>query len=204
MEFVQCVLDRYNIKYDDRTGLYIYNEKGCLEHITTNELRALIISVIGKKCTYTKLAAGTKLIMAQCQARELITNLDKLPVLSLKNCTLHFDYDNAQFLTGEHSPNDYVTMQANHNLVKGAESSIFLPALEQIFDGNEDSITTLQEFFGCCLLNDCRYHKALFALGVSGSGNSVVTDVLRAMLGGLNQEGRCLVSAAMLSKLGKV
>ena len=203
MEFVQRVLERYNLKYDDRTGLYIYNEKGYWEHITTNELRALIIPVIGKKCTYSKLAAVTKLVMAQCQARELITNLDKLPVLSLKNCTLHFDYEKAQFLTGEHSPNDYVTMQASYNLIKGANSSIFLPALHQIFDGNEDSITTLQEFFGYCLLNDCRYHKALFALGVGGNGKSVVTDVLRAMLGGLNQEGRGLVSATMLSKLGK-
>ncbi|MBQ7217123.1 MAG: toprim domain-containing protein [Synergistaceae bacterium] len=203
MEFVQRFLDRYNLKYDDRTGLYLYNDKGYWEHITTNELRALIIPVIGKKCTYSKLAAVTKLVMAQCQARELITKLDKLPVFSLKNCTLHFDYDKVQFFTGEHSPNDYVTMQASYNLIKEAKSSIFLPALHQIFDGNEDSITTLQEFFGYCLLNDCRYHKALFALGVGGNGKSVVTDVLRAMLGGLNQEGRGLVSATMLSKLGK-
>ena len=203
MEFVQRVLERYNLKYDDRTGLYIYNEKGYWEHITTNELRALIIPVIGKKCTYTKLAAVTRLVLAQCQARELITNLDKLPVLSLKNCTLHFDYQKGNITISEHSPNDYVTMQANYNFIKGAESSIFLPALHDIFDGNEDSITTLQEFFGYCLLNDCRYHKALFALGVGGNGKSVVTDVLRAMLGGLNQEGRGLVSATMLSKLGK-
>ena len=203
MEYVQRVLERYNIKYDDRTGFYRYNKKGFWEHITPNEIRALIIPVIGKKCTYSKLAAVTKLTMAQCQARELITNLDKLPVLSLKNCTLHFDYDNIRFFTGEHSPNDFVTMQANYNLLKEAKSTIFLPALHQIFDGNEDSITTLQEYFGYCLLNDCRYHKALFALGVGGNGKSVVTDVLRAMLGGLNQEGRGLVSATMLSKLGK-
>ena len=203
MEYVQRVLERYNIKYDDRTGFYRYNKKGFWEHITPNEIRALIIPVIGKKCTYSKLAAVTKLTMAQCQARELITNLDKLPVLSLKNCTLHFDYDNIRFFTGEHTPNDFVTMQANYNLLKEAKSTIFLPALHQIFDGNEDSITTLQEYFGYCLLNDCRYHKALFALGVGGNGKSVVTDVLRAMLGGLNQEGRGLVSATMLSKLGK-
>ena len=141
--------------------------------------------------------------MAQCQARELITDLDKLPVFSLKNLTLHLDYEHNRYFAIEHSPNDYVTMQANYNLIKDAKSTIFLPALHQIFDGNEDSITTLQEYFGYCLLNDCRYHKALFALGVGGNGKSVVTDVLRAMLGGLNQEGKGLVSATMLSKLGK-
>ena len=203
MEYVQRVLDRYNIKYDDRTGLYRYNDKGYWEHITTNELRNLIVPVIGKKCTASKLAAVTKLVLATCQARELITNLDKLPVFSLKNWTLHFDYEHDKYIGKEHSPNDFVTMQAGYNLVRDAESKIFLPALHQIFNGNEDSITTLQEFFGYCLLNDCRYHKALFALGVGGNGKSVVTDVLRAMLGGLNQEGRGLVSATMLSKLGK-
>lgn len=203
MEYVQKVLERHNIKYDDRTGLYLYNPKGYWEHITTNELRNLIVPVIGKKCTASKLAAVTKLVLATCQARELITDLDKKPVLSLKNLTLHFDYEHDKYIGKEHSPNDFVTMQANYNLVKDAKSTIFLPALHQIFNGNQDSITTLQEFFGYCLLNDCRYHKALFALGVGGNGKSVVTDVLRAMLGGLNQEGRGLVSATMLSKLGK-
>ena len=203
LEYVQRILERYNIKYDDRTGYYLYNKKGYWEHTTPNEIRALIIPVIGKKCTYTKLSAVTKLVMAACQSRELITDLDKLPVFSLKNLTLHLDYEHDRYFGAEHSPNDYVTMQANYNLIPNAQSTILLPALHQIFDGNEDSITTLQEYFGYCLLNDCRYHKALFALGVGGNGKSVVTDVLRAMLGGLNQEGRGLVSATMLSKLGK-
>ncbi len=203
LEYVQRVLERYNIKYDDRTGFYMYNKKGYWEHITPNEIKSLIIPVIGKKCTYTKLSAVTKLVMAQCQARELITDLDKLPVFSLKNLTLHLDYEHDKYFGTEHSPNDYVTMQASYNLIKDAKSTIFLPALHQIFDGNEDSITTLQEYFGYCMLNDCRFHKALFALGVGGNGKSVVTDVLRAMLGGLNQEGKGLVSATMLSKLGK-
>ena len=203
MEYVERVLERYNIKYDDRTGFYIYDKKGVWKHITKNEINQIVVNIIGRKCTAQKMAAVTKLVMAKCQAEELITNLDKLPVFSLQNTTLHFDYEKGIIDRKDHSPNDFVTMQAKYHFIQGAKSKIFLNALKEIFDGNEDSILTLQEYFGYCLLNDCRFHKALFALGVGGNGKSVVTDVLRAMLGGINQEGRGIVSATMLSKLGK-
>ena len=203
MVLAEKVIDNFNIKYDDRTGVYQYSERGCWSHITDNELKNIVVKVIGRKCTAAKMSAVTKLVKAASQSRELITKLDKLPIFSLKNYTLHFNYEKGLVDIKEHSQNDYVTTQAGYAFDKKAKSTIFLPALKQIFNGNEDSITTLQEFFGYVFLNDCRYHKALVALGCGGNGKSVITDVLRALLGGLNDEGKGLVSAVMLSKFSK-
>ena len=126
-----------------------------------------------------------------------------MPCLSFKNGTLVFDYKNGTVRFREHSPEDYVTVQTGYNYNPEAKSKIFLQALRVIFDGNEDSVLTLQEFYGYSLLNDCRFHKALFNLGCGGNGKSVVTEVLRAMLGGMDELGNTLVSSVPLDKMGK-
>lgn len=41
----------------------------------------------------------------------------------------------------------------------------------------------LQQFFGYCLLRDCRYQVALFMYGTGANGKSTILDVLQAMLG---------------------
>lgn len=41
----------------------------------------------------------------------------------------------------------------------------------------------LQQFFGYCLLRDCRYQKALFLYGTGANGKSTVLDVLQAIVG---------------------
>lgn len=41
----------------------------------------------------------------------------------------------------------------------------------------------MQQFFGYCLLRDCRYQKALFMYGTGANGKSTVLDVLQAMVG---------------------
>lgn len=41
----------------------------------------------------------------------------------------------------------------------------------------------LQQFFGYCLLMDCRYQVALFMYGTGANGKSTTLDVLEAMLG---------------------
>lgn len=55
--------------------------------------------------------------------------------------------------------------------------------LDQVFPGKEDRKSVLQQFFGYCLLPDCRFEKALFMKGDGGNGKGTVSYVLRAMLG---------------------
>ena len=203
MELAERVIERYGIKYDDRTGAYKYRKDGCWEHITDNEVKNFVIRVIGKKCTAYRMAAVARVVKSIAQAHDLITKLDRQPVFSMRNGTLHFNYNDGSVELMPHSALDFVTTQAKYSYIPNAKSKIFLKALNEIFDGNEDSITTLQEFFGYVFLNDCRYHTALVQLGVGGNGKSVITEVLSALVGGLNDEGRGLVSHTMLSKFSK-
>ena len=57
--------------------------------------------------------------------------------------------------------------------------------LKEIFpdDTNYAKRGLLQQFFGYCLLRDCRYQKALFLYGTGANGKSTVLDVLQAVVG---------------------
>lgn len=206
IELATEVIEKYGIIYDDRVGAYIYNKQGIWEPLTESELGYYATKVIGKKCTSRKASAVknlVKFLSKEKDNRKFITSLDKMPCLSFKNGTVYFDYKNRKTIFKEHSPEDYVTVQTMYNYNSAAKSKIFIPALNVIFNGNDDSITTLQEFYGYSLLNDCRFHKALFNLGCGGNGKSVVTEVLRAMLGGMDDLGRTLVTSTPLDRFNK-
>lgn len=57
--------------------------------------------------------------------------------------------------------------------------------LKEIFpeDDNYAKRGILQQFFGYCLLQDCRYQRALFMYGTGANGKTTVLDVLQAMIG---------------------
>ena len=60
---------------------------------------------------------------------------------------------------------------------------LWLKTLGEIFEGNQDKVDILQEFFGYCLTKDTRKEKALLLLGPSRSGKSTIIETLGAMLG---------------------
>ncbi len=55
----------------------------------------------------------------------------------------------------------------------------------QVFadDPTRGKYSVLQQYFGYCLLSDCRFQKALFLYGTGANGKSTVMDVLQAMVG---------------------
>ena len=60
--------------------------------------------------------------------------------------------------------------------------------LKDIFpdDNNYEKRGLLMQFFGYCLLRDCRFQQALFCYGTGSNGKSTVIDVLMAMVGAEN------------------
>ncbi|MBU2551697.1 MAG: hypothetical protein KKB20_25015, partial [Proteobacteria bacterium] len=58
--------------------------------------------------------------------------------------------------------------------------------LDEIFPNEPAKLEVLQQFFGYCLMMDCRYEKALFLYGTGSNGKGTVVDVLRAMVGDQN------------------
>ncbi len=50
-------------------------------------------------------------------------------------------------------------------------------------DETKSKYYLLQQFFGYCLLRDCRFQQALFLFGTGSNGKSTVLDVLQEMVG---------------------
>lgn len=69
-----------------------------------------------------------------------------------------------------------------------AQCPKWLKFLKDIFpeDDNDEKKFLLQQFFGYCLLRDCRFQKALFMYGTGSNGKDTVLHVLEAMVGSEN------------------
>lgn len=63
-----------------------------------------------------------------------------------------------------------------------AECLLWTSTINDILDGDNNKIRTLQEFFGYCLTRVMKYEKALFLVGEGGSGKSVILDCLHYIL----------------------
>ena len=57
------------------------------------------------------------------------------------------------------------------------------PFLNEIFQGDQERIGLLQEWFGYCCLPSTRFQRMMFMIGGGSNGKSVVLHVLKRMLG---------------------
>ena len=198
------LIEKYNIAYDDRMGIYSYNTtKFYWQKITETTLAQYAMQLIGEKCTVTKMKKVAQAVKVLTNNEQLPRKMDKLQRFVFRNNTIKADFEQSNFAVCEHDMSDYNTVVFNYDYAPAAKCVKFLKALDDIFNGNQNSINTLQEWFGYTLLNDCRYHKALMAVGTGSNGKSFVTEILREMLGGDNEDGRSLVSNVITSRLNK-
>jgi len=58
--------------------------------------------------------------------------------------------------------------------------------LDEIFPDEPEKKSLLQQFFGYCLLMDCRYEAALWCYGTGANGKGTALEVLRCMVGDKN------------------
>jgi len=64
-----------------------------------------------------------------------------------------------------------------------ADCSTWLAFLGDVFDGDQDRVALLQEWFGYCLTPDITQHKALVKIGPPRAGKGTTDMVLRAVIG---------------------
>lgn len=77
-----------------------------------------------------------------------------------------------------------------------AEPRRWLRFLNEVLPDDQESIDTLQEWFGYCLTHDTSQQKALIAVGPKRSGKGTVARVLQRILGEFNVCGPTLASLA--------
>lgn len=103
-------------------------------------------------------------------------------VINFRNCLYHID-------TGkrlDHTPEVITTTRLPYDFDEKAVCPLWQKTLAEIFQNDQDKIQILQEFFGCCLVRDSHFQKALLLVGGSPTGKSTILNTLEDMIGSDN------------------
>ena len=103
-------------------------------------------------------------------------------LINFKNGML--DIGENEFIPHDPQWGSRIQIPISYNPEAGA-SMLWNKFLEEIFPDDPDASKRmlLQQYFGYCLIRDCRYQQALFLYGTGANGKSVVLKVLSAMVG---------------------
>ncbi len=112
-------------------------------------------------------------------------------LLSLQNGLLHIPTRELH----PHTPHFYTSWSLPYSYdVDAPTPTKWLAFLDQVFDGDTDSIEALQEWFGYFLAGDTKLQKILLCLGPRRAGKGTMARVLRFLLGAQNVAGPTLSS----------
>lgn len=106
-----------------------------------------------------------------------------------KNGFLNFDigeFDPITQTMHDHKKENYSTLRMPYPYHHSGKIDLWLKTLDEVFEGNEDKIEVLQEFFGYCLTRDTKQRKALLLIGPSNCGKSTILWTLRNLVGDEN------------------
>jgi putative DNA primase/helicase len=95
-----------------------------------------------------------------------------------------------------HTPQWFSPNCLPHRFDACAECSTWLAFLNEVFDGDEERIATLRQWFGYNLIADNRHHKMALLIGPPRSGKGTTLAIMSAMLGKHN------ISNSSLAALG--
>lgn len=119
--------------------------------------------------------------------------VDHLRIMVRKRMSVFNSTDLLNFPEGEFNPIDqklydhnkehYSTIRLPYSYDELAICPLWEKTLSEIFEGNAQKVSVLQEFFGYCLVPDVRQKKALLLLGESDSGKSTILFILKAIFG---------------------
>ncbi len=96
----------------------------------------------------------------------------------------------------EHSPNWYSLHCLPHDFDPEAACPQWISFLNEVYEGDEERVRFLQQWFGYCLTSDMSLERFLILFGPPRSGKGTITTVLNDVLGKHN------VASPRLKKLG--
>jgi putative DNA primase/helicase len=91
-----------------------------------------------------------------------------------------------------HSPNWCSTVCLPFAYEPSATCPLWEKFLSEVFEGDQDRVALIQEFFGYCLSSDTSLQKALVLVGKPRSGKGTIQRVLGALIGQDNSTGYSL------------
>ncbi len=108
--------------------------------------------------------------------------LNNYPLINFENCM--FDPMGMNVLS--HKKEYYSTIRIPYKYDELSKCELWIKTLNEIFEGNQEKIKLLQEFFGYCLDTSNEQKKGLLLLGDTDTGKSTILDILREILGDEN------------------
>ncbi len=167
------------IVYDSKEGIYVMNAKAFVAEEAEKRLgeKAVIhnvFEVVEKIKRITK--KPRSILYEQPEHLKPVAN----GLLNIKTGKLE-----------DFSPDFIFINKINIPFIDTADCPNFKKFLKNVTsDGNKNPIDNnakvLKQWFGYCLLNDCRYEKALLFYGLGGNGKSIICKVLKKFLGEKN------------------
>lgn len=105
--------------------------------------------------------------------------INKKTHIPLKNCLLNLDTFEAE----EFSPDRIYTFKLPIEFDENADCSNFLAFLNEVFEGVEDTIISIQEQFGYCLYPSMTAQVSFWWYGSGANGKTQLAKILEAFLG---------------------
>lgn len=100
--------------------------------------------------------------------------------------------DTETWMLTPHDPELFTTNILPYRYAPGAPCSAWVQFLGELFEGDQERIDLLQEWFGYLMSPSYRFHKIMLLLGPPRSGKGTVGRVLEMMAGGQNFSGGSL------------
>lgn len=189
---VEHICEKYMLMYNARTGFYCYDdEAGVWLCLDDTAIGAIVRKYLGKTANASRIRHITEHLKSAVASNEPIEKLNKQPLFAFSNGTMHFFGEGRkghekEDLFRKADATDFVTYRVSYAYDKAATCPTWLKALDTMFGGDKKRIACLQEFFGYCLLNHCRYQRALILRDKDArgsNGKSTILEVFRAVLG---------------------
>lgn len=162
----------------EEDNFYIY-DSGYWRQIFDIELIAIICQSfpnINRKKMYDKKQVLEHLKVATFKCLKEFNNKD---LLNFPNSMIDTKGNNSL----SHDPSFLSTLRIPYKYDALAECPLWHNTLNGIFEGDNNKIEVLQEFFGYCLTRDVTREKALLLLGDSRSGKSTILETVNRLIG---------------------
>lgn len=194
--FSEMLMAKYLVGYFENivctSGAFWHYESGLWQPITRGKIANIIVRALKGETKSNRIDGSMKVLASTVNRDE-----KEWPIkIESINCLSGM----VDISTGElkpHDPSYGSRSQVPCRYDPDAPVDRWLKFLDEIFPGEEEKATVLQEFFGYCLLTDCRFEKACFLSGTGANGKGTVLHVLREMIG---HENTCGLSLTELSR----
>lgn len=93
-----------------------------------------------------------------------------------------------------HTPDIFTTVIMPYDYTPGRSCNTWLAFLDEVFEGDQERVHMLQEWFGYMLTSSYYYQKLMLLVGPSRSGKGTIGKMLRLLVGDGNFSGGSLQS----------